>query len=88
MLSLSDPGDLFRSLAELESKNENGVWVRLYSGKTIHQFNHRYSSFENGAWREVSLDELQDTDMSVKTEYYVQKNEVEKRTTGKNLTNG
>jgi hypothetical protein len=83
MLSLSDPGDLFRTLTELENKKEQGVWVRLYSGKTIQQFNHRYSSFENGDWQDFSLDELQNSELSIKTEYYVRQEEVQKRTEGK-----
>lgn len=83
MLSLSDPGDLFRSYQELIDIPDHSNWIRLYSGKTIHQFNHRYSSFEDGDWREFTFSELRDPEVFVKTEYYVQQLEVDKRTNGK-----
>ncbi len=84
MLSLSDEGDFFRradelSVAELSTVSQ---WRRLYSGKVIHSFNHRFATF-SGDWRDSVTDELRDATFVVQTEYYARVKEVEKRTQGK-----
>jgi hypothetical protein len=40
MLSLSDPGDLFRLANELAEATQTRDWTRLYCGKAIHQYDH------------------------------------------------
>ena len=53
MLSLSDPGDMFRKTSELVSNDSTADfsgWTRLYSGKVIHQFEHRFATYRQGEW--------------------------------------
>jgi hypothetical protein len=84
MLSLSDPGDLFRKITELESPQPSEKdWFRVYSGRTIHQFDHRYSSFEGKSWRALDELEYKNSSFFIKTEYYVRYGEVPKRLNGK-----
>lgn len=86
MLSLSDPGDLFRTANELAASGEGGdptQWMRLYSGKTIHQFNHRFATWRGDDWEASSDTDLRDAVHEADTEYCVRRIEVEKRTAGK-----
>ena len=84
MLSLSDSGDLFRKITELESPQPSQKdWFRVYSGRTIHQFDHRYSSFEGKSWRALGEVEYKNPSFFIKTEYYVRYGEVPKRLNGK-----
>lgn len=82
MLSLSDPGDLFRSYSELhdtngkEAKND---WERLYSGKAIHAYNHRFASFVGGDWRHTTQPELTDAGFEIATEYFARRTAVQQR---------
>lgn len=79
MLSLSDPGDLFRKQMELEPDERRMRWHRLFSGKAIHQFNHRFSTFAEGGWQNVSPADLCRPDFKNDTEYYVLGDQVERR---------
>lgn len=86
MLSLSDPGNLFQTTDRLSQEGEAldaKEWARLYSGKAIHQFNHRFSTWINADWEKVSLAQLTDPSFQVITEYAVRLREVIKRTDGK-----
>jgi hypothetical protein len=87
MLSLSDPGDLFRRITDLEDglKTQQDLWIRLYSGKALHQFDHRFSTCgDDGEWRELTLSEKQDPWLATRTEYYARSSEVSKRLQDKN----
>jgi hypothetical protein len=82
MLSLSDPGDMFRKKSEMEhDEGSTGStnWARLYSGKAIHQFEHRFATYTGQKWRPITVSELKDRDFSIDTEYYVRSPEVAKR---------
>ena len=81
MLSLSDPGDLFRRYTELEATKMplSASWTRLYCGKAIYQFEHRYSTFDTSIWRDVENTERKKPDFEISTEYYVRNEEVKKR---------
>ncbi len=88
MLSLSDPGDLFRKITELSEQDieeANSHWVRLYSGKAIYQFDHRFATYvgAEAEWREVSAEEHADPHWTIKTEYYARQSAVNKRLEGK-----
>lgn len=91
MLSLSDPGDLFRTLEELNIENSNLAsnddWKRLYAGKVIHSYNHRFASFNNQEWKMSTIIQLSDPFFVAVTEYYARKSEVEKRLLDKNPNN-
>lgn len=78
MLSLSDEGDFFRRRTELPDLIPED-FERLYSGKTIHAFNHRFATFDNGAWRPLTSTELTEPAFFATTEYYARKDEVSSR---------
>jgi hypothetical protein len=90
MLSLSDPGNLFQTTDRLAKECEGAdleEWTRLYSGKTIHHFNHRFSTWSDADWEKLSLAQLVDPSFKVTTEYAVRISEVAKRTNGKTPSN-
>lgn len=82
MLSLSDKGDYFRRRNELPTPVPL-EFMRLYSGKTIHGFTHRFATFDADDWRQCSAEELADADFIPTTEYYARAPEVESRIEGK-----
>jgi hypothetical protein len=80
MLSLSDPGDYFRKFPELSSIDRRSpFWSRLYGGKVIHQYNHRYTTYAGDDWQEVNEKLLLNPSFVVETEYYAKSDEVQKR---------
>ncbi|HLO16899.1 MAG TPA: DNA methyltransferase [Anaerolineales bacterium] len=80
MLSLSDPGDYFRKFYELPSPERKSLeWSRLYSGKVIHQYNHRFSTYVSDGWQDVEENLLLNPAFAIETEYYAKSDEVEKR---------
>ena len=82
MLSLSDDGDLFRRHEEL-AEEHLAVFERLYSGKTIHAFNHRFATFDGGDWRPSTEAELSDPEFAPTTEYYAMSTEITSRLAAK-----
>ncbi|MBZ5554571.1 MAG: N-6 DNA methylase [Acidobacteriia bacterium] len=82
MLSLSDEGDFFRRRDELPQVIPGG-FARLYSGKTIHAFNHRYATFVGSDWRSATASELSDATFVPVTEYYARVEEIDSRIAGK-----
>lgn len=82
MLSLSDKGDYFRRRNELPTPVPL-EFMRLYSGKSIHGFNHRFATFESNEWRQCGADELSVADFVPTTEYYARSPEVDSRIEGK-----
>jgi hypothetical protein len=87
MLSLSDQGDIFRRSEELADlpnghPDRDETWTRLYSGKVIHHFNHRFASY-TGGWVNLSEQELANPTGFVQTEYYAREIEVIRRLTEK-----
>ena len=90
MLSLSDPGDLFRRSTELEDGQESAspeLWTRLHSGKAIHQYEHRFATFEGKDWRAVEAAEQKRSDFVIRTEYYARSGEVASRLSDKSPNN-
>ncbi|MEI8291648.1 MAG: N-6 DNA methylase [Verrucomicrobiota bacterium] len=90
MLSLSDPGDIFRRSTELEDGEEYaspGLWMRLHSGKAIHQYEHRFATFEGKDWRVVQAAEQKRSDFVIRTEYYARSEEVASRLSDKSPNN-
>lgn len=86
MLSLSDPGDLFRRATELTYEDfEMSVsqWTRLHSGKAIHQYDHRFATFDGKEWLTIQVPQKRQSDLVIRTEYYVRSEEVSKRLLGK-----
>ena len=62
--------------------------VPLYEAKMIHQFDHRWATYEAGGARDVSLDEKADPDFVVTPRYWVEQPEVEQRLSDKGWDRG
>lgn len=60
----------------------------LYEAKMIHQFDHRWATYENGESRDVALDEKARPAFAVTPRYWVEKSEVEQRLTDKGWNRG
>ncbi len=88
MLSLSDPGDIFCKYFELTSElRRSSNWSRLYCGKAIHQYNHRFANYDGNDWSDVNISQLGSPGFVIDTEYYVKIDEVEKRLFDKSTVN-
>lgn len=88
MLSLSDGENIFNKSYNLSSEEKtSNKWNKLYSGKSIFHFNHRFASYNDKQW--INSDEtiLQDPQYSIDTEYYAISSEVLKRTNSNNPSN-
>lgn len=82
MLSLSDGEDIFKKEHELTTINNNtkADWIKLYSGKAIYHYNHRFSFYKNKKWDNSTIEHYQNEKFSITTEYYALNAEVKKRT--------
>jgi len=81
MLDMSNDSHLFADASG------DGL-VPLYEAKMIHQFDHRWATYENGGARDVSLDEKVDADFVVTPRYWVEQSEVEQRLSTKGWDRG
>jgi hypothetical protein len=74
MLDMSTDSHLF--------KDEPGIGrVPLYEAKMIHQFDHRWATYEGDSARDVSVAEKADVSYGVTPRYWVNEDEVEERLT-------
>ena len=78
MLSLSDPGDLFLKNTKTPTEKME-KYSRLYSGKAIYHYNHRYATYNGNKWQPSTNAERFSPDYKISTEYFVKENEVAKR---------
>lgn len=53
--------------------------VPLYEAKMLHQFTHRWATYEGNETRDLTMDELQDTKFSVTPRYWMERSDVEER---------
>lgn len=58
-------------------------YLPLYEAKMIHQFDHRWATYENGKARDVTLAEKQDPNFVVMPRYWVAEREVQAKLAGK-----
>jgi hypothetical protein len=77
LFNMSSDSNLFISEEKLEEVNHSVV--PLYEAKMLHQFDHRWASYEGEKSREISLEEKRDQKYQVKPRYWVDKVEVENR---------
>ncbi|MCY3820994.1 MAG: N-6 DNA methylase [Gammaproteobacteria bacterium] len=86
MFNMADDSGLFRSRAELEAEGwrlSGNVFCRngeehlpLYEGKMVHQFDHRWGTWEDGERRDLTVLEKQSPDSTVLPRHWVQAREV------------
>lgn len=69
MFSISDAGVDFQSNFELTYEEKNNL-SRIFGGKNIHQYNHRFATTSEKKVRDVLLGELQDCLFKIETETY------------------
>ena len=90
MFHMANDSDLFRSRTELEAEGwrlSGNVFCRnteehlpLYEGKMVHQFDHRWGTWEDGERRDLTVLEKQSPDSTVLPRHWVQAREVYLRT--------
>lgn len=101
MLDMSNDSHLFRTWATLEGAGarregagwvepSGAVWVPLYEAKMIHQFDHRWATYEpdGESSRDVADDEKCDPAFLPTPRYWVPAREVEERLRAKGWTRG
>jgi hypothetical protein len=99
MFHMSNDSHLFRTWRQLEEAGarregarwvepSGAVWVPLYEAKMIHQFDHRWASYEpdGESSRDVSDDEKRDPCFEPLPRYWVPEGEVEERLRAKGWT--
>lgn len=96
LFNMTSDSSIFRTASELTSSRRGAwdgrvwvddsgeKWVPLYEAKMIHQYDHRWATFdENGSEsREVSDEEKRDPDYEPTPRYWVPQQEVEARLAG------
>ena len=70
MYSLSDTGVDFKKNFQL-TLQEKKERIRIYSGKNIFQYNHRFATHADGQIKDSSNDNLLDAYYSIESEYYI-----------------
>jgi N-6 DNA Methylase len=76
MFMMNTDSGLFR-------RSESDNVLPLYEGKMLHQFDHRWATYEGLDVRDVSLVEKQNPDFRVTPRYWVDKQEVDNKLAGK-----
>lgn len=93
MIDMSNDSHLFRTRGQLEAegwrlegnvfRKEDGGRLReclpLYEAKMVHQFDHRWATYDGGRARELTLAEKQDPNCVVLPRYWVDAREVHPR---------
>lgn len=76
LFNMSSESGLFRNSESFNS-------LPLYEAKMLHQFDHRWATYEGLDVRDASLTEKQDPDFRVTPRYWVDKQEVDNKLAGK-----
>lgn len=94
MFHMSNDSHLFRTRQQLEiegwrrdgtdwARENEEIYVPLYEAKMIHQYDHRWATFDNDDSREVTIEEKKSPGLEVLPRYWVPSNEVTKRLNAK-----
>jgi hypothetical protein len=84
MFHMSNDSHLFRPVpAPAEARAGWGDHLPLYEAKLLHQFTHRWATYEGGAPREATAAELADPTWTITPRYLVPAAEVEARLAGR-----
>jgi hypothetical protein len=84
MFHMSNDSHLFRPVpAPAEARAGWGDHLPLYEAKLLHQFTHRWATYEGGATREATAAELADPTWTITPRYLVPAAEVEARLAGR-----
>ncbi|MDI9847637.1 N-6 DNA methylase [Rhodoblastus sp. 17X3] len=98
LFDMSNDSNLFRTAKQLEEEGfaREGVdwthdaehFVPLYEAKMIHQFDHRWATFDASESRDATFDEKARANFEAEPRYWVPKNEVVGRLTEKGWSGG
>lgn len=101
MFMMNTASGLFRTATQLQAsgwKPDNTDWVQenesigrmvpLYEAKMIHQFDHRWATYDGKESRDTTLIEKQDVDNEVTPRYWVSNTEVQSRLRSKGWNRG
>lgn len=77
MFDMSNDSALFQNVP-------GNTTVPLYEAKLLHQYTHRWASYQQENPRDVSLDELRDPQTVITPRYWVEQEEVDKRLATRN----
>jgi hypothetical protein len=96
MLDMSNDSGLFRTAAQLKSAGaqrdghdwydpDGQIWVPLYEAKMIHQFDHRWATYEDNGTesRDLREDERASPEVTARPRYWVPQLEVQQRLRGR-----
>jgi len=93
MFHMANDSHLFRTCEQLRAegwtldgnlfRKGDAVYLPLYEAKMLHQFDHRWATYENGETRDVSEAEKADPHFVVQPRYWVPDTEVANRLAGK-----
>jgi hypothetical protein len=84
MFHMSNDSHLFRPVpAPAEARAGWGDHLPLYEAKLLHQFTHRWATYDGGATREATAAELADPTWTITPRYLVPAAEVEARLAGR-----
>jgi hypothetical protein len=84
MFDMSNDSHLFRPVpAPAEARAGWGDHLPLYEAKLLHQFTHRWATYDGGAPRELTAAELADPTRTITPRYLVPAAEVEARLAGR-----
>jgi hypothetical protein len=72
LFNMSSDSNLFLDKATATS-------VPLYEAKLLHQYNHRWASYQNGETTDLNLQELQDPQIAITPRYWIEKEHIEAR---------
>jgi hypothetical protein len=98
MFHMSNDSDQFRTAEQLQAggwARDGADWVQcarrmvpLYEAKMIHQFDHRWATYDGNVSRDVALEEKQDAGFEPAPRYWVPQGEVRDRLRAKNWDRG
>jgi hypothetical protein len=93
LFNMSSDSHLFRTCEQLRAegwtldgnlfRKGDAVYLPLYEAKMLHQFDHRWATYENGETRDVGEAEKADPHFVVQPRYWVPDTEVANRLAGK-----
>ena len=93
MFHMTNDSHLFRSSGDFSDaswvldrnvfRRDGEAWVPLYEAKMMHQFDHRWATYDNLDTRDVTTAEKTDPRFVVRPRYWVNEGEVEERLRGK-----
>ena len=78
MFHMSNDSSLFHTLAQVR-ESENDQYIPLYEAKLLHQYDHRWATYDGAESRDCTLEEKRNPNFESTPRYWVPKSEVNNR---------